>query len=70
MRCSICGRKDCCGAQLVPEIDRLREALDSMPTVAISFRTRRELDEWNAWKRSTFNPDGTIRAALQEDTDE
>ena len=59
MRCSICGRKDCCGAQLVPEIDRLREALKDL------------IDTLDQHAVMSFGwAEDNARAALQEDSDE
>jgi hypothetical protein len=49
---------------------RLLEALESMPDVTLSFRTPEGKRRWNEWKRSTFNPDGSVRAARQDDDDE
>ena len=55
---------------LLAERNRLREALENMPAVTIALRTPQERDIWDSWKRATFNPDGSVRAALQEDRDE
>jgi len=51
---------------VVAERDRLREALEAMPVVTLQFDSREKRDAWNAWRRSTFNPDGSVRTALQE----
>jgi hypothetical protein len=57
--------------KLLAERDRLREVLAKMPDCTIAFDTLEEIDRWKAWKREAFNPDGTVRrAALQESDDE